>query len=85
MAKRNKYAPCVCNTTDEHYKKMLWCMNQDIKVYPKFVKNSLHIVIDNPLTKKRLTVSTESYTNCEIQQVIWDLYIKIYNKYKKKL
>lgn len=83
MPRKKQIEKCDIETTDEHYKAQSWCFKKGIKVYPKWVKKKLKVEIYNPLTTNRLTLSKESYTNCESQQVIWDLYIKLHNKYKK--
>lgn len=84
MPRRNQVERCKdVNTLDEHYQAMLWCHRRGIKIYPTFIKHKLHIEIYNPLIKNRLTVSQNDYTNCQAQQIIWDLYIKLCNKYKK--
>ena len=85
MPRRIPPKPCNIDTSPEHYEAFSWCTKNGIKVYPKWVKNELRVEIDNSNTKNRYTISKESYTNCESQQVTWDLYIKLYDKYKNLL
>lgn len=85
MIRKKEIKKCVVITDEHHFEAMLWCHNIGIKVYPIYKKHNLHIEIFNPLIKNRLTLSKESYTNCESQQQIWDLYVKLYEKYKNKI
>jgi len=75
-------APCNVNTTSEHYDAMLWCIKNGIVIKPLPKQNGVYLEI---YVKKRLTISPESYTNCEASQKIWDIYVKLRKKYDKKL
>ena len=81
--KPKKIKPCDVKVTPEHYEKMLWCHRLGIKTYPVWKKKKLYVEIENPLAKNRITMSPKDYTQCEMQQEMWDLYIKLYDKYKK--
>lgn len=75
-----RVSKCKVNTTDEHYKAIVWCFKNNIIIrpVPKFDGVWLEISV-----RKRPTMSPVGYNNCEASQKIWDLYLKLYNKYKK--
>jgi|TARA_R110001606_G_C15366881_1_gene649132 hypothetical protein len=78
---RQRKVPCDINTTKEHYDSMLWCMRNKIFVKPFPTPTGVRLEI---CVKKRSTVSPETYENCEAQQKIWDIYVKLREKYQIK-
>jgi hypothetical protein len=84
MPIKKKEPPCNVNTTDVHYKAIVWCFRNKIFVKPHAKKNGEIILeIHNSYKKKKncVTISPESYTKCDSQQKIWDLYVKLFDKY----
>jgi hypothetical protein len=83
---RVKKEPCNVNTTNEHYEAMLWCFRNKIFVKPKANKNGevlLEIHNSYKNSKNRVTFSPKAYTKCAANQEIWDLYVKLFDKYGK--
>jgi len=84
---RKTNPPCNVNTSDLHYKAMLWCHRNKIYIKPRGTKKGeVQLEIHNSYknNKNRITFSPETYTQCESQQKIWDLYVKLFEKYKKE-
>lgn len=68
------------NTTEEHYKSMLWCLSADIKVHPKKTKGGFKLVcVKGGVGFESGIVHKENV----YQQKIWDYYIYLYKKFKK--
>lgn len=84
---RKKKEPCNVDTTEAHYKAMLWCYRNKIYIKPRGTKKGeVQLEIHNSYkrTKNCITFSPETYTQCESQQKIWNLYVKLFDKYKKE-
>ena len=67
-------------TTDEHHKAMSWCLKNNIKIYPKVVKNGFRIEIND---NGKLIRSPKVYSDLEVQLKMWELYLYFYKKFKK--
>jgi len=63
----------------EHYKAMQWCINNDIKIYPKPFNGVYYFiyVIDGQGHRGRKT-----YAKDELTMNQWDFYLYLYKKYK---
>lgn len=66
--------------TDEHHKAMSWCLKNNIKIYPKVVKNGFRIEIND---NGKLIRSPKVYSDLEVQLKMWELYLYFYKKFKK--
>ena len=67
-------------TTDEHHKAMSWCLKNNIKIYPKVVKNGFRIEIND---NGKLIRSPKVYSDLEVQLKMWELYLYFYKKFEK--
>ena len=67
-------------TTEEHHKAMSWCLKNNIKIYPKVVKNGFRIEIND---NGKLIRSPKVYSHLEVQLKMWELYLYFYKKFKK--
>jgi len=68
------------NTTPDHYKSMSWCIQNDIKVYPKKTKEGFKLIC---VRNGQAFQSGISYNDIEIHQKIWDFYAYLHKKYNK--
>ena len=67
-------------TTEEHHKAMSWCLKNNIKIYPKVVKNGFRIEIND---NGKLIRSPKVYSDLEVQLKMWELYLYFYKKFQK--
>jgi hypothetical protein len=67
-------------TTEEHHEAMSWCLKNNIKIYPKVVKNGFRIEIND---NGKLIRSPKVYLDLEVQLKMWELYLYFYKKFKK--
>ena len=63
----------------EHYKAMQWCVNNNIKVYPKLFNGVYYFmyIIEGQGYKGNKTYSVEEITANQ-----WNFYLYLYKKYK---
>lgn len=64
--------------TEDHYKAMQWCLQNNIKVGVKPTLKGLKVEINN---NNKIDCSPNIYTNTEALDKCWELYLYIYNKY----
>ena len=69
----------IWTPTPEHYKAQTWCINNEIKVYPKPFKGQYYFVyvIDGVGKNGR-----KMYNKEEMEKTWWDFYLYLYRKYK---
>jgi len=69
----------LVNVTEKHLKAMSWCLDNDIKVYPKKSKGGFKLIC---VRNGQGYQSGIVYKENEYQQRIWDFYVYLEGKYK---
>lgn len=64
-------------TSPEHYKAMQWCINNNIKIYPK-LRDGKYILVK--VQDGCAKTSNKTYDYKEVHQAQWDFYLYIYKK-----
>lgn len=69
----------IWTPTPEHYKAMNWCINNDIKIFPKPFNGVYYFIytIEGQGHRGRKT-----YTKQDLQVNQWNFYLYLYEKYK---
>ena len=61
----------------EHYKAMQWCVNNDIKIYPKPFNGVYYLIYTIEGQGKR---GHKTYSKKEMEKSWWDFYLYLYEK-----
>jgi len=78
MSKRTKTSKFIKMNEEA----MLYCFRNNFKVYPVLNKDgSYNISVEKG---DKVIVSNSVYNESDIQQALWDTFIKIYDKQKSK-
>lgn len=67
--------------TDEHHLAMSWCFKNNIKIYPKVVKDGYRIEVND---NGKLIRSPKVYAKSEMEAKSWELYLYFYRKFKNE-
>lgn len=68
----------IWTPSKQHYTAKRWCINNDIKVFPKPLNGKYYLVyVINGLGKR----GRKTYTKEEMENNWWEFYLYLYTKY----
>lgn len=66
-------------TNEKHYEAFKWCVENNIRIYPKLRKSNYILIYEiNGVAK----TSGMEYQKNEYMEAIWDFYLFLFNKFK---
>ena len=65
--------------TEDHYKAFKWATDNNIRIYPKVRGKNFVLILER---NGKTETSGNEYSKKEYQEVIWEFYLTLYNKYR---